>query len=374
MADEESAHETRAQAGRQGRIAGPNRHGLGDFAWRVLIAVLILALAYLVWRAVHVLVLAFAGLLFAVFLSALSQWLKERTGLAHGWSLTAVVAALVVISSGLGWLLASRLATQFTELAEQLPQSLQRLRDDLDTYAWGHVLVEQVPQAAQSFAQSGDLARVLGVLSGTANFLVAAIVIVFVGVFGAAEPDVYRAGLLHLIPPVGRRRVAQAVDAVAFNLRHWLVGQVVLMILMGVTTTVGLWLLGIPMALTLGLIAGIQELVPYVGPWMSAVPAALIALLLGPWYLGMTLLLYLGLHIVEGYLLVPLVQRRAIHLPPALTLVTQLLLGELLGVLGLFVAAPLTVTAIVLLQMLYVEDTLGDESVEVPGESAGQPR
>src|SRR5207248_11487810 len=135
--------------------------------------------------------------------------------------------------------------------------------------------------------------------------------------------------------------------ALAFNLRWWLVGQIVLMIMMWGTTTLGLWLLGVPLAMTLGLIAGILELVPYVGPWLSAIPAALIALLLGPWHLLMTLALYLLLHLIEGYLLVPLVQRRAVMLPPALTLLMQVLLGDLLGLMGLFVAAPLTVAVVV---------------------------
>ena len=176
-------------------------------------------------------------------------------------------------------------------------------------------------------------------------------------------------GLLYLVPPARRPRVAQVVDAVALDLRGWLLGQVILMVMMGATTALGLWLVGIPMALTLGIIAGILELIPYIGAWLSAVPAALIALLLGPWYLAMTLALYLGLHILEGYILVPLVQRRAVHLPPALTLVAQLLLGDLLGGLGLFVAAPLTVSAVTILKMLYVEDALGDQA----GEGHGGP-
>src|SRR5207244_833111 len=105
-----------------------------------------------------------------------------------------------------------------------------------------------------------------------------------------------------------------------------LVGQVVLMGMLGVTTAVGLWLLGIPMALTLGLLTGVLELIPYIGAWVSAVPAALIALLLDPGHVLMVLALYLGQHILEGYLLTPLVQRRAVHVPPALTLVAQILL------------------------------------------------
>src|SRR5262249_15623856 len=109
-------------------------------------------------------------------------------------------------------------------------------------------------------------------------------------------------------------------------------------------------------------------MVPYVGAWLAAVPAALVALVKGPEYLAYTLTLYLALHVLEGYVLLPLIQRRAVHLPPALTLVAQALLGEMLGVLGRVAAAPLTVVAMVLLKMLYVEDTLGDEMVKVAEE------
>jgi predicted PurR-regulated permease PerM len=202
--------------------------------------------------------------------------------------------------------------------------------------------------------------------------VIPAVVVLFVGVFGAAEPDQYKAGLFHLVPPRHRRRVGEAVDALVFNLRWWLMGQVCLMVILWLTTSLGLWLMGIPLALVLGLITGLFELIPYAGPWISAVPAALIALLLSPFHLLMVLGLHLGLHVMEGYLLVPLIQRKVVLLPPALTLVSQVLLGEMLGLLGLFVAAPLTVAVIVLLKMLYVADTLGDQAVDVPGESGGQ--
>jgi predicted PurR-regulated permease PerM len=339
-----------------------SRAGLAGFAWRVVVVILILALAYLLWRGLHVVLLTFAGVLFAVLLSALSGWLSRRTGISHGWSLAAVVGCLALLASGLGWLLANQLASQAAELSRQLPEALRRVRDLLETHSWGRLLLEKAPQVAESLTQAGDFSRVTGLVSGVANFLVGAVVILFVGIFGAAEPAVYKKGLLLLVPPGYRRRMAQALDALVFNLRWWFVGQVCLMVMMAVTTAAALWLIGIPLALTLGLITGVFELIPYIGAWLSAVPAALIALLLGPRYLIMTVALYLGLHILEGYVLVPLVQRRAVHLPPALTLVAQVLLGELLGALGLFVAAPLTVAVIVFLKMLYVEDALGDQS------------
>jgi len=251
---------------------------------------------------------------------------------------------------------------------QTLPRSLEQIKSYLMQYPWGKYLIQNAPSATTHLVQEGRFTELTGFVSGMASFLEATVVILIVGIFGAAEPDLYRAGLFHLVPPQSRPRVGEAIDAIAFNLRHWLVAQLILMVMLGITTWIGLWLIGVPLALILGMIAGIFELVPYVGAWLSAVPAGLIALLRGPQYLLYTLGLYLFLHLLEGYVLHPLIQRRAVHLPPALILVAQALMGEMFGVLGLFVAAPLTVAVMVLLKMLYVEDTLGDEQVEVPGE------
>jgi predicted PurR-regulated permease PerM len=333
----------------------------------VLVTVLILAVAYLLLSGVHVLAQAFAGMLFGLFLSTLAAWLRQRTGLPYGWALAVVVLALIGLGAGVGWFLASQLTAQFAELTRQLPQSLERIRDELAQYPWGRYLIEKAPGPQTSLAEVGQFVRATGFISGVAGFLVSTVVILFVGFFGAAEPNQYRQGLFHLFPPRHRPRVEETLDTVLYNLRWWILGQVVLMAAIWATTTVGLWLVGLPLALVLGLIAGILELIPYLGPWLSAVPAVLIALLLSPWHLMLTIALYLGLHVLEGYVLLPLVQRRVVLMPPVLTLLAQVLLGELLGVAGLFIAAPLTVTAVVLLKMLYVEDTLGDQTVKVPG-------
>ncbi len=346
--------------------------GLIAYTRRVIVTLLLVALAYLLWRGTHVLLQAFAGVLFAVFLHALADWFHKRTGLRYGWSLTTVVLAILLLAGGVGWLLSARLVSQAAQLADKVPQSVQQVRDTLGQSPLGQRLLGQVSPEKISFAEVARFLHVQDLLSGVTAFLVTALVIFFVGVFGAAEPGLYREGLLHLVPARHRGRANEAVDAVAFNLRWWLLGQVFLMVAIGVSTTVGLWIIGVPLALTLGLIAGLFELVPYLGPWLSAVPAALMALLVSPGHLVATLVLFLALHLLEGYVLLPLVQRRAVLMPPALTLLMQVLFGELLGLMGLFVAAPLTVAVVVLLKMLYVEDTLGDEAVDVPGEPGNE--
>ena len=351
---------------------------MSDFAHRivaaVLITVLLLALAFMMWKGVHVLLQAFAGVLFAIFLTALSGWLSKVSGLSYHLSLIVVVLALFLVTGVVGWQLASQLSVQLSELSQKLPQSFGEIRTLLSQSVWGRKLLEEIPQKSNALAEVGQFSRVTGLISGVAAFLTTVIVVLFVGIFGAAEPRLYREGLLHLVPPPHRSRAAESLDAVVFNLRWWLVGQVFLMVVVGVTTAVGLGIIGVPMALALGVIAGVLEMVPYLGPWLSAIPALLIALLLGPMYVLLTAGLYLGLHILEGYILLPLVQRRSVLLPPALTLVAQVLLGELLGLMGLFVAAPLTVAGVVLLKMLYVEDTLGDQAVDVPGEPGNEDK
>jgi predicted PurR-regulated permease PerM len=354
------------------------RPGLKEFSLRVavgtLIVLLLVSLAYLAWSGVHVFLEAFAGLLFAVFLSALSNWLSEKTRLPRGLALALVLAGLLLSAAALLWLLYSRLSVQVAELIHRLPQSFVEIRNYLQQYEWGRLLVDNIASPAQPLSTADIFSRATGLIGGVEEALVGALVILVVGIFGAAEPQLYRAGLLHLAPRGSRARLEEALDAIDYNLRWWLLGQIFLMFAVGAATGVGLWLIGVPLALALGVITGILEMVPYVGPWLSVIPAALISLMLSPAHLLMTLGLYLGVHLLEGYVLLPLVQRRSVLLPPALTVVAQLLLGKLLGLLGLFVAAPLTVAVVVLVKMLYIEDTLADTEVNVPGEPGGMDR
>jgi predicted PurR-regulated permease PerM len=335
-------------------------------AW--VITLLFLVGAYVCWSGVHVLLQAFAGVLFAVFLSALSDLLSQHSGLSYGKSLLIVVIALCVVTGATAYTLESHLAEQLSELTHTLPKSLEEVHDYLAQYEWGQLVLQQTTEGGSLAEQFRQMIQVRGLLSGVTNFAVSVVIFLFVGIFGAAEPKLYRDGVLALAPLRHRPRATEALDALTYNLHRWLVGQAVLMVIIGATSALGLWLIGIPMALALGVIAGILELIPYVGAWIAAVPAILIALLVSPVHVFLVAGLYLFLHVLEGYVLFPLIQSRAVHLPPALTLATQALVGEVFGLLGLFVAAPLTLTVIVLVKMLYVEDALGDPTVDVPGE------
>ena len=158
-----------------------------------------------------------------------------------------------------------------------------------------------------------------------------------------------------------RTRMAAILDELHDSLRGWLMGTLVLMIIVGTMTTVGLWTLGIPQPLALGIIAFFLEFVPYVGPILAAIPAILIAAGVGSREVLFVVLLYWAIQSIEGYVLSPLIYQRSIEIPPMLTIGAQVVLGTLLGVVGVIFATPLTACAMVLVQRLYIEDALGDD-------------
>jgi predicted PurR-regulated permease PerM len=165
-----------------------------------------------------------------------------------------------------------------------------------------------------------------------------------------------------LTPPSARARIGAAFDAIVEALKRWLLGQGMAMLAVGTMTGIGLWVLGMPMALGLALLAGVLEFVPYIGPFLAAVPAVLIAFAVSPLDALYVLLLYWGVQQVENWALIPLIQKWSVDLPPALAILSLVIFGVLFGVPGIIVAAPLMIVVMILVQKLYVEGILGDEA------------
>lgn len=315
-----------------------------------------------------ILLLAFGGLLLAVFLSTLSRLVSRLTRLPYTWAFGLVVLVIVLISSVLFLLVGNRLALQVSEFAEAIPRGLKQIQDGLSKYVWGDWIIKQSPEWAKAIAQGDVPARLTNVASTVFDFLVSLIIILFVGLYCAAEPTLYVDGLTRLFPLARRPRVHDVFEVVVQNLRWWLLGQVFAMVCVGVITGVGVWLVGAPLALTLGVLAAAFEILPNIGPLLWLAPALLVALPQGSHVVISVVAVYAVTHTVESYVLIPLVQRRTVWLPPALSILSMLLLGVLAGVLGLLVAAPLSLVMMLLVKMLYVEDHLGDQIV-VPGEA-----
>jgi predicted PurR-regulated permease PerM len=258
-----------------------------------------------------------------------------------------------------------RIAAQIPELQEQLPQSWARFQNYLRELPFSGAMLSGAE--GQDFLQSGDL-RSWGsqVFSVTFSGLVKLLFVVVTGIYLAVKPQTYIAGVLKLVPVRSRDRACQVMGAVGYTLEWWLIGQLTVMILVTVVTASGLALLGIPLALTLGVIAGLLEFIPNVGPIVAAIPAVLIAFLSGPQTALYVMIFFLAIQQLESYILTPLVQRRAVSLEPALIITAQLAFATTVGALGMLLATPLAAGLLVAVKMLYVEDVLGDR-VEVEG-------
>lgn len=207
---------------------------------------------------------------------------------------------------------------------------------------------------------SGASTHMFRFLSSTVAVFAGLLLIVFLSIYIGAEPDLYRRGVLHLIPLRSRDRASEVMAAIAKVLRKWLVTQLIAMAVIGGVTTVGLLLFKVKAAFALGFIAGLLEFIPTVGPVLSAIPAVGMAFLDSPQKAGLVALLYVGIQFLENHILIPLLMKDGMDLPPAITIVAQALMALVFGFIGLLVAVPLTAATMVAIRMLYVQDVVGE--------------
>jgi predicted PurR-regulated permease PerM len=337
----------------------------GTSAWRYILVTLGLIIGAIVaWMTAGMLLLFFAGILLATFLRGLTDWLRTRTGLPDRWSLTIVIASLVALGSLTGWLLAPEIREQTQRLMTEIPRASAHLQTLFEQYPWGKTL----------FKTSANLQETIwrlpqGLASSVTGLLTGLIVVIFVALYLAAEPKRYLEGLLRLAPQRRRARLRAILVQSGITLQRWLMGQLCLMAINAIVTSVGLSLLGVPMAVSLGILSGLLNFIPNFGPIIAAIPAVLLALVVSPILAAQVALFYFVYQMLDGYVLTPLVQQRAVDLPPALTIIVQVIFGALLGGMGVTFAVPLVAVALVVIKMAYVEDVLR-ENTTLPGESS----
>jgi predicted PurR-regulated permease PerM len=338
------------------------RPGDTDFLRRTLYLIGIAALVLLLWQIQDVLLLMFAAVLVAIVLRLLAAPIGKHLHLSGGWSLG--LAALVLTSFiGLSfYLFGSEVIGQSQELARILPDAWNTFKDRFGLAALGQEVAQQAnnPQPALLF-------NVAGWVFSAGAFVINLVLVVVGGLYIAAAPDTYYKGLLLLFPDSRRPLAEDTLDTSGNALRLWLVGQLAAMVLVGTLTTIGLLLIGIPAPLALGLLAGLAEFVPLVGPIAAAIPALLLAVGGGIETMLWTAGLYLFVQQVESNVITPLIQHRTVEIPPALTLFAVVAAGVAFGPIGVVLAAPLAVVGYVAVKKLYVTEALG-ESTKIPGE------
>jgi predicted PurR-regulated permease PerM len=335
------------------------KHAAREAAVFWSIAVLGLALVIVLHTAAQILLLTFAGFLFGTTLRGAAEWISKHTKIGAGWTLVTLVLVLVLLAVMAFLWIVPHVVAQSGELWKKLVQAVEDLRKTLDTSDFGRELVDSAYRLFGWLRQHAAVAA--GFVFGVVGGIAAAVYVIVVALYYAADPGLYRRGIIVLFPEAHRRRAGEVLDELELTLRRWLWSRVVAMAALGIATTIALWLLGIPMAEMLGLLAGLALFVPYLGSIASAIPALLIALTVSPMYVLWVAIVYVVLHLAEGYVVTPPLTRKFVETPSLLVLFAQLAAGVLWGLLGATLATPLLAAVLILVRMLWVEDVLHDE-------------
>ncbi len=321
-----------------------------------LIWTAVAALAFVLWHIRQGVLLVFGAVVMAVLLHVLASLISDWTRMPHGAGLALATALLAALIGFTFWRFGAQLSSQFAQLMQHVESGEQYLRSTFHNSGLAQVGT-QVAEQGTSFITSS----ISGMVSAGLSFVEAAIVLSISAVYFAAQPELYRRGVALLFQPERRPRVMQSLDLIGRTLKLWLLGQFILMIGVGVLSFIAVWLIGLPNAIALALLAGILEIVPYLGPFISAIPAVLVALTLGFTPAIWTMVAYVAIHVFEGYITAPMIERYFVTIPPALILSGIVASDLLFGTIGVILAAPITVVVYMAVKMIYVENPLDEK-------------
>jgi predicted PurR-regulated permease PerM len=336
----------------------------GQIAAATLIVLGILGVALVIVELTRFFMLVFAAVVIGAIFDTIASFLCRRLKLGRGIALTLSVISLVAIIAAAFTLFGSQLAGQIDTIQQSIPGAVTNVEAFLDRFGWGEKARELTS------ISSNDISRILSQAGGyalAAGSSLADLVLVLVGaIFLASDPATYRRGLLLLLPKPAVKTGELAMDDISHGLRGWMLGQSVSSLVIVAFTWAGLELLGVPAAAGLGLLAGLLDVIPMIGPIIAGLPAVLLAFTVSPMTALWTLLLYLLIQQLQGNFLQPMIQKQAVNVPPAVLLFAVIAAGLLFGMMGVLLAAPLTVVVFVLVQRVYVQSLLGKD-IDVAG-------
>lgn len=335
----------------------------------------LVALAAAAWALRTLVLMTFLAVILAVLLSEIAHILHRKLGMGRRWAVLLVVAVLALAAGAAAAFLAPTLVDQARQLVQKLPEAASGLQKRLGDHPWLESLWGQVssglslPEPSEAMGHAG---RILAGISGSLGY---AGLVFGAALFLALEPDLYRRGFVRLVPVRHRAFADDLLDELERTIVSWLGAQLILMAFIGAMVALGLWIIGVPYALALGLLAGLLEFIPYLGPILSSVPAILIALSTDMTTALWTLGLVVGVQQVENNVLQPLVQKSQVDIPPVLLIVVLFGMGALFGVPGILVATPLLAVVMVVVRRIYIERILeggaaAPHTAETPRKSA----
>ncbi|MEO8820512.1 MAG: AI-2E family transporter [Ginsengibacter sp.] len=328
-----------------------------SFSKRVWIAggifSLIIVLLLLFKTLFGVILLSLAGILLAVYFRGFGNMLHRKLHWPPKLCIFLSVFINVLLLAGFFWFVGARLQQQVAQLSDTLPQTIQHLKEQLNQSDFGSKVLSSLNSAANSIKVESVAKKFF---SGTFGVLSDLYVVILFAVFFTADPLLYKRGIIHLLPAKAKAKGDKLLDDLNDVLKKWLKAQIIGFFFIAIFTGIGLWIVGMPLILTLALIAGILNFVPNFGPLIALIPAVLLGLMQGPSTALIVACIYIGVQIIQSAVTQPIIQQKMVNLPPALTIFAQVAFGMLAGFWGVLLATPIVVIVLKIVNILYVEN------------------
>jgi predicted PurR-regulated permease PerM len=339
-----------------------------EFFERAVIVLLIVLVPVLTWFLFDVILVVTGAIIVATLLRLIAEPFASWGRLPQSVALTISGAIIVGALGGTGYLFGTQIDAELSDVFERATAAATSITTQLQGSDLGKVVLSHIQEGSGFSIPT----LVTSLFSVSVTFIGAFVVTVIAGFYLAAQPGLYRRGLSQLFPFEWRDNLDETLDDIGRGLQLWLIGVLIQMVLIGTLSTAVVWLIGLPSPLALGVIAGLAEFIPYLGPIIAAVPAVLVAVSKGGDATLWTIAAYLLIHQIEGNLIAPLIQRRMVYIPPAVMLLGIVTILFLFGGIAVIFAGPIAVMVFIAIKKLYIRDSLGEQTL-LPGEPSHAP-
>lgn len=327
-----------------------------NFSKKVWIAgsiLALLAILLLLFKTLFsILLLTLAGALFAIYFRGCANFFRQHLNISQGWSLALSIIINIILIVSFFWFIGARLQQQVSELTNTLPQTIENAKANLQKSAVGNKVLDFLHSSGDSQKTRSIIKHFFSSSFGVLSDLY---IVLLIGIFFIASPSTYKKGIVHLLPPKAKDKGASLLDELNNVLKNWIKGQLFGFLFIAVFTGLGLWALGMPLILTLALIAGLLNFIPNFGPIIALIPAGLIGLTQGTTTAILVLCLYTLVQIIQSAVTQPLIQQKMVSIPPALIIFGQVAMGLLGGFWGVLLATPVVAIIMTIVNKLYVE-------------------
>lgn len=331
----------------------PKQISFTQKVWITAGIVTLIVVILLLFKALfNLMLLILAGILISNYFHGCANLLKKYLHLPKKITVFTAVFLNLLLLIAFFWFVGARMQQQISALSDTLPKTIANAETQIKSLPLGDKLLNYLQSSGND---QKTMSVVKAFFSSSFGILSDLYIVLLIGLFFTASPFLYKKGIVHLLPPKAKEKGTELIEQISSVLKKWIKGQIIGFVFIAVLSAVGLWIVGMPLILTLALIAGLMNFIPNFGPIIALIPAVLIAFLQGPSTAIYIICIYTGIQIFQSAVMQPLVQKKMVSIPPALIIISQIAMGALGGFWGVLLATPIVAIAMTIINELYVK-------------------